>query len=287
MRWRPGHAIDATQGFHLARVDPDAPAASLGRAEADRLAYWLRAYAMRWYREGNALQKHRLVDDRLEADGCGECGGELVQSWADAMGRRARGFACPACLQRPPRPQAVDPLKATWPRPRARVQAPPTAAAALLLPRGGDHGHTCAAPREKLVRVSWPPPWGWRLEYRCGATGCKARGYCDELFANWPTCRCHGREEKSGLPYNVAMVDRISTGDRRGELYFQCRHKSSCEKFCGVGRNALSKSGLSAADQARIKEDFGFVKEKCKPLSCCGKKKAKGLKKPKKPRAKK
>ena len=40
------------------------------------------------------------------------------------------------------------------------------------------------------------------------------------------------------------MVDRISTGDRRGELYFQCRHKSSCEKFCGVGRNALSKSGL-------------------------------------------
>ena len=85
-------------------------------------------------------------------------------------------------------------------------------------------------------------------------------------------CKC-----LNSSPYNVAMVDRISTGDRRGELYFQCRHKSSCAKFCGVGRNALSKSGLSAADQARIKADFGFVKEKCKPLPCCGGKKVKGL----------
>ena len=48
--------IIANEGLHLARVDPTAKAASLGRAEADRLAYWLRAYAMRWYRDGNALQ---------------------------------------------------------------------------------------------------------------------------------------------------------------------------------------------------------------------------------------
>ena len=70
--------IIANEGFHLARVDPAARAASLGRAEADRLAYWLRAYAMRWYRDGNALQRYRLVDNRRPADGCGECGGQLV-----------------------------------------------------------------------------------------------------------------------------------------------------------------------------------------------------------------
>ena len=63
--------IIANEGFHLARVDPAAEAASLGRAEADRLAYWLRAYAMRWYRDGNALQRYRLVDNRRPADGCG------------------------------------------------------------------------------------------------------------------------------------------------------------------------------------------------------------------------
>ena len=80
----------ASEGLHLARVDPTAKAASLGRAEADRLAYWLRAYAMRWYRDGNALQRYRLVDNRRPADGCGECGGQLVESFCYAMGRDAR-----------------------------------------------------------------------------------------------------------------------------------------------------------------------------------------------------
>ncbi len=270
MRWRPGHAIDATQGFHLARVDPAAEAASLGRAEADRLAYWLRAYAMRWYRDGNALQRYRLVDNRRPADGCGECGGQLVESFCYAMGRDARAFACPACLTKPPRPRAADALNATWPRPRARVAAPPTAAAAVIL-----QGHTCAAPREKLVRSNWPPPRKWRLEYNCDAKGCAARGYCDELFANWPTCRC-------AAPRNAAMVDRYSTGPRAGELFYRCRHKPTCAKFCGVGMNALANSGLSADACARLKADFGTVASKCTPLPCC-----RGAKKPKKPRAKK
>ena len=159
-----------TKGFHLARVDPTAKAASLGRAEADRLAYWLRAYAMRWYRDGNALQRYRLVDNRRPVDGCGECGlreqGGLVQSSCTAMGRGV-GFACAACLAKPPRPRgdplAEKPGRGAWPRPRARAQAPPTAAAALLLPRGGDHGHTCAVPREKLVRCDFFS-LKWRLD---------------------------------------------------------------------------------------------------------------------------
>ena len=100
--------IIANEGLHLARVDPTAKAASLGRAEADRLAYWLRAYAMRWYRDGNALQRYRLVDNRRPVDGCGECGltraqGGLVQSSCTAMGRGVKGFACAACLAKPPR----------------------------------------------------------------------------------------------------------------------------------------------------------------------------------------
>ena len=276
MRWRPGHAIDATQGFHLARVDPAAEAASLGRAEADRLAYWLRAYAMRWYRDGNALQRYRLVDNRRPADGCGECGGQLVESFCYAMGRDARAFACPACLTKPPRPRTADALTATWPRPRARVTPPPTPAAALLLPRGGDRGHTCTAPREKLARSHYPPPMKWRLEYTCGAKGCKAKGYCDDLFANWPTCRC-------AAPRNAAMVHRYSTGPRAGELFYRCRHKPTCAKFCGVGMNALANSGLSADACARLKADFSTVASKCTPLPCC----RGSSKKSKKPRAKK
>ena len=267
--------IIANEGFHLARVDPAARAASLGRAEADRLAYWLRAYAMRWYRDGNALQRYRLVDNRRPADGCGECGGQLVESFCYAMGRDARAFACPACLTKPPRPRTADSLTATWPRPRARVAAPPTPAAALLLPRGGDRGHTCTAPREKLARSHYPPPMKWRLEYTCGAKGCKAKGYCDDLFANWPTCRC-------AAPRNAAMVHRYSTGPRAGELFYRCRHKPTCAKFCGVGINALANSALSAATQARLKADFGTVGSKCTPLPCC-----RGAKKSKKPRAKK
>ena len=265
--------IIANEGFHLARVDPAARAASLGRAEADRLAYWLRAYAMRWYRDGNALQRYRLVDNRRPADGCGECGGQLVESFCYAMGRHARAFACPACLTKPPRPQVADALNATLPRPRARVTLPPTAAAALLLPRGGDRGHTCTAPREKLLRCSCPPPTKWRLQYKCDASGCSARGYCDELFApNWPTCRCDA-------PRNATMVHRYSTGPRAGELFYRCRHKPTCAKFCGVGMNALANSGLPAAAEARLKADFGTVGSKCTPLPCC--------RGPKKPRAKK
>ena len=290
MRWRPGHAIDATQGFHLARVDPTAEAASLGRAEADRLAYWLRAYAMRWYRDGNALQRYRLVDNRRPVDGCGECGltreqGGLVQSSCTAMGRGVKGFACAACLAKPPRPRgdplAEKPGRGAWPRPRARVQAPPTAAAALLLPRGGDHGHTCAVPREKLVRCDFFS-LKWRLTYKCGASGCKARGHCDELFApNWPTCRCAATVTSTGIPRNAAAVTSNGTGARVGELFYSCRHRPSCEHFCGVGRRALANSGLPAAAQARLKADFGHIKPKNPPLPCCGSKKSK------KPRAKK
>ena len=254
--------IIANEGFHLARVDPAAPAASLGRAQAGRLAYWLRAYAMRWYRDGNALQKHRLVDNRKPADGCGECGGRLVESFCYAMGRHVRAFACPVCLGQPPRPRAADPSAATWPRPRARVEAPPTAAAALLLPRGGPGGHTCGAPREKLLRCSWPPPTKWRLEYKCDASGCDARGYCDEIVPQWPTCQC-------AAPRNAAMVHRYSTGAHRGELFYRCRHKLTCAKFCGTRMNRLSNSGLTVEAQARLKGDFGTVPSKCPPLPCC------------------
>ena len=151
--------IIANEGFHLARVDPTAKAASLGRAEADRLAYWLRAYAMRWYRDGNALQRYRAR--RQPAPGgrlrrvWSDAGAGLVQSSCTAMGRDARAFACPACW-RSRRGRARGPAgREARPRrlaARTRASAPPTAAAALLLPRGGDRGHTCTAPREKLAR---------------------------------------------------------------------------------------------------------------------------------------
>ena len=78
------------------------------------------------------------------------------------------------------------------------------------------------------------------------------------------------------------MVHRYSTGPRAGELFYRCRHKPTCAKFCGVGMNALANSALPAAAQARLKADFGTVGSKCTPLPCC-----RGPKKPKKPRAKK
>ena len=124
----------------------------------------------------------------------------------------------------------------------------------------------------------------WRLEYNCGAKGCKAKGYCDELFApNWPTCRCAATVTATGIPRNAAAVTSNGTGARVGELFYSCRHRPSCEHFCGVGRRALANSGLPAAAQARLKADFGHIKPKNPPLPCCGSKKTSS----KKPSAKK
>ena len=82
------------------------------------------------------------------------------------------------------------------------------------------------------------------------------------------------------------MVHRYSTGPRAGELFYRCRHKPTCAKFCGVGMNALANSGLSAGACARLKADFGTVGSKCTPLPCCrGPKKSK--KSSAKPQAKK
>ena len=76
------------------------------------------------------------------------------------------------------------------------------------------------------------------------------------------------------------MVHRYSTGPRAGELFYRCRHKPTCAKFCGVGMNALANSALPAAAQARLKADFGTVGSKCTPLPCCrGSKKPRAKKK--------
>ena len=121
---------------------------------------------------------------------------------------------------------------------------------------GGDGGYDvkhddgtreAAVPREKLERCDFFY-LKWRLQYKCGASGCKARGNCDELFApNWPTCRCAATVTESGIPRNAAAVTSNGTGARVGELFYSCRHRPSCEHFCGVGRNALANSGLPAA----------------------------------------
>ena len=108
----------------------------------------------------------------------------------------------------------------------------------------------------------------WRLEYTCGAKGCKAKGYCDDLFANWPTCRC------------AATVTAWSTATRGGDQQRHGRPRGRAvlpvppqahvrAKFCGVGMNALANSGLSAAPVRASRRTSAHIKPKCPPLPCC------------------
>mmetsp|Transcript_17093 Transcript_17093/g.51005 ORF Transcript_17093/g.51005 Transcript_17093/m.51005 type:complete len:395 (+) Transcript_17093:1-1185(+) len=274
--------IMANEALHLAGVDPQAPARSLGRAEAVRLAYWVRAFAMRWYRGPNSTVKaNRLIDDRKPVDGCGECGGPVTQSFCEAMGRDVRGFACVQCLARlaqQPRPMAIPPDElagrtdrrdlaalAIWPRPRAKAAAPSTPTACVLL-----NNHTCSTPREKLQRIHMFN-CKWRFQYKCASKGCDAKAHADVVLQPWPTCNCDPAKVAYGS--GACRVGRYSTGAQAGELWYSCRHDAKCPKSCGMGRRSLASSGLSAAARARLTEDFKVINSRTMGTyhDCCKK----------------
>ena len=220
--------IIANEGLHLARVDPTAKAASLGRAEADRLAYWLRAYAMRWYRDGNALQRYRLVDNRRPVDGCGECGltreqGGLVQSSCTAMGRGVKGFACAACLAKPPRPRgdplAEKPGRGAWPRPRAACRRRRRRRGATPAARRGPRAHVRRAAREagtlrflffevaphvQVRRFGLQSPRPLRRALRAELADVPVRGDGDQH--RHPAQRRGGHQQRHGRPRGRALL---------------------------------------------------------------------------------